>query len=299
MMGLNHLRAMIYCGETLLEVKSMLNHGQFKAWVEQNFQPEIGLGLRTCQRYMNKARQYRKVLENQGQVFDPNASILSFLENDNLFNAFQLFCNISGNVSHDDEHWGTPDSILIAVRKVLGSIDTDPCASQYFNTADPEGVSFDAQSDGLANQYDWRGNVYIAPGVRGDICRWLETANGMIKCGSIQAAVVLFPAVFTASIVKQLSGCPLCILSDPLIAKSMASGELATVKLTQPMAVALFANEPDIQRFFSAFRGLGAVYAPYGHPFEETSGIITAEVTSSKPARIQKHESNQTEQGTN
>lgn len=298
-MGLNHLRAMIYCGETLLEVKSMLKHGQFKAWVEKNFQPEIGLGLRTCQRYMNKAQQYRKFLDNQGQVFDSNATILSFLENDDLFNAFQLFCNIVGNVSQDGENWGTPDSILTAVRTVLGTIDCDPCASQHFNAADPAGVSFDVFSDGLANASAWRGNAYIAPGARVDICRWLEAANEMIKCGKIQAAIVLFPAVFNASIVKQLSGCPLCILSDPVMAKSMVFGELAITKLSQPMAVALLASEPNIEKFFSAFQGLGAVYAPYGHPFENISAITVAGVSKPKHARIQHQENNQAEQGTN
>lgn len=285
--GLNFLRAMIYCGEALLEVKSLFRHGQFKTWVEESFHSETGLSLRTCQRYMAKAREYRRFLEIQGQTVDSNASILSFLENDELFAQFSSLCVPVGNTRQDAEHWGTPDSILVATRQVLGTIDCDPCASPNFAANDPEGVAFDLKADGLSQAAKWQGNVYVAPGARVDIFPWLDKTKNSLENGHIQAAVVLLPAVFPAPIVKLLAGSPICILANAVIGKSFIEGAVSEITINQPMAVALLQETPDLNRFFVAFQKLGSVFVPYDQStsLSETEG--GSQVVNSGPARVE------------
>lgn len=60
--------------------------------------------------------------------------------------------------------WGTPADIVERARRVMGSINLDPCSSDYFNQvvqAEQHYSLDDRQEDGLA--LPWFGNVFCNP----------------------------------------------------------------------------------------------------------------------------------------
>ena len=275
--GVNHLKSMIHCGEALLEVKGLLEHGQFNKWVKSSFAPDTGLSLRTCQRYMAKAREFRKFLAKMEKSLDHDATVLSCLEDNDLFLAFTDQFASSDNITNDSEEWKTPSVVLDAARKVIGTIECDPCASPFFKITGANGAAFDKDANGLDASAIWQGSTFISPGLRLSILPWLEKATASISDGQVPSAIAFFPAQFSAAVVRVLVGNPICLLNGPLTTvayKNNVSGtSMGEFAINQAMAAAFIGAGKKAARFIDAFSKLGTVIVPVAHSEANESEI--------------------------
>lgn len=61
----------------------------------------------------------------------------------------------------ESDEWYTPADVIKAARAVLGVIDPDPASSAAANETVGAATYFDAEADGLAQE--WRGRVWCNP----------------------------------------------------------------------------------------------------------------------------------------
>ena len=262
--GIAHIRAIILCGELLLFAKSLVGHGNFNRWIEANFQADTGLSVRTAQRYIAKAKAFRKFLHSEGIKLDPNATTASFLDQDELLRQFANIPEFKSRLTQQTEEWGTPVEIQKAVQAVTSRIDCDPCASSHFNAADTDsGISFDKSADGLAENSRWIGNVYLAPGSRTNVVPWLTKANQQLQLGQIDSATALIPATFTPAVIDQLGQAVICILKKPLGVNAWRENNFMEIELSQPMAVVFLGPHKHAGNFATVFQTLGQVFWPH------------------------------------
>lgn len=93
--------------------------------------------------------------------------------------------NNSGN-----NEWYTPPNFIAAARETMGSIDTDPASSEVANKTVQAQQYFDAQADGLKQQ--WRGNVWMNPPYAQPlIADFAQALSDKYLSGEVEQACVL------------------------------------------------------------------------------------------------------------
>lgn len=82
-----------------------------------------------------------------------------------LGNEYVLACledkNVRGTKGTGENEWYTPEKHIELARRVLGEIDLDPASSEIAQRTVRAGKFFDADKDGLAQ--DWFGRVWLNP----------------------------------------------------------------------------------------------------------------------------------------
>ena len=278
--GTISIRANILCGEMLMYAKSIVGHGNFDNWIKENFSLESGLCLRTAQRYMAKARKFRKFLTGNGIHLEANTTAKSFLEQDDLLRQFLGTAEPTRKTMQFGDEWGTPTQLINALLSAIARIDCDPCVSEHFSAADRATATvYDETTDGLSDNNAWTGNVFVAPGTKCNPYPWLVKGNRELMQGNIESATFLIPAVFTPELAEQLTQSLFCILNKRLKVQVWNSTHVIELSLPDPIAIVFMGSAPLAIKFAESFQSLGRVYWPHKHEGSRT--VIANSVSAS------------------
>lgn len=224
-----------HCGELLIEAKSELPHGQWRAWVEAHCE----FSCRTARRYMQVAEELLRLRERWPRVASlPLRDVAHLLEKDNI------------HFSSDSPEWYTPAEIVGKAVDVLGAIDTDPCSNDKTNPNVPTGVHYDEHDDGLSQQ--WKGRVYMNPPYGRQIVDWVRRLCDQYRDESVAEAIALLPARTYTEWFALLRDYPRCFVRGRL----RFSGHANTAPF--PSMVVYLGHNVD--RFRAAFDDLGDLY---------------------------------------
>ena len=160
----------------------------------------------------------------------------------------------------------TPARYIEAARKVLETIDLDPASSEEANQTVRALKFYDAQSNGLKNQ--WRGRVWLNPPYNGGAQPFIEKLMDSIAAKSVTAAIVCLNSNSTDSKwFRPLWKCVLCFSYDRISFSGATANTHGTVFV-------YFGPHPDA--FAHHFRQFGAVVSEYEETASKTSGTGTA-----------------------
>jgi hypothetical protein len=100
--------------------------------------------------------------------------------------------------TNSSDEWYTPEVIMIPVRKVLQTIDLDPCSCEEANKVVKAAKIYTKEQDGLSKH--WQGKVWLNP-PRGTDERisvqeiWVKRLLQYYKAGNIPEAIFIVRAV--------------------------------------------------------------------------------------------------------
>ena len=263
-LALQTIRSAILCGMLLLRVKNLLPHGGFRSWVEESFEAETGLGLRTAQRYMNEARNFIDFANGRDHICETDDELQSHIDSPLLaeYDEQRKQSSLRGvAVKPDPNEWESPPEIIQAVRHVLGDIDCDPCALSTLNVTFAE-LNLTAEQDGLAGENPWPDSAWVCPGHDADIDPWYTKARSEMIVGNLKQAILCFPE--SALILPDdLLRHPVAITPTPLTVTFHHDGIKTQKPLsTRSLFVYLTTGAADIEKFAEAFRDIAVVFAP-------------------------------------
>ena len=89
------------------------------------------------------------------------------------------------------DEWFTPVKIIEAVRRVLGSIDTDPASCPVANDRVRARWYWSQMQSGLELRHAWVGNVFLNPPYNGVAVLFAQRLFREIQSGSVTAAIML------------------------------------------------------------------------------------------------------------
>lgn len=93
--------------------------------------------------------------------------------------------NLSGNIE-----WYTPAQYIVSAKKVMGSIDVDPCTSEFAQKTVMAATYYTLGNDGLSHA--WSGNVWLNPPYSASIVRsFVDKLLGHFALGDVQQAIML------------------------------------------------------------------------------------------------------------
>ena len=93
--------------------------------------------------------------------------------------------NLSGNIE-----WYTPPQYVESARKVMGSIDCDPCTSELAQQVVKADAWYTIETDGLAHK--WQGTVWMNPPYAAKIItRFVEKLLAHLSDGTVSQAIML------------------------------------------------------------------------------------------------------------
>lgn len=262
--GIQTVKNWIICGESLSEARSLLPHGQFSTWVKENFHEFTGLSLRTAQRYMRTANQFREFLHDHVESKDSNAGLLTHLDKPSLEEFYTEFNDRparSSNQAPDPNAWVTDPRVIKAVHELLEGIECDPCSS-----SDPEiprigQINYSVNDNGLADSSPWMHTVWAAPGHDGDMVQWFEKARNEMAKGNLRQAVLCLPENLL-QIPEDLLSFPIALTTTPMTVTFHENGTAVSRPLPTRSLFVYLAQKPNIARFTEAFRDIGVVYSP-------------------------------------
>jgi hypothetical protein len=171
--------------------------------------------------------------------------------------------------SHSNE-WYSPDDVLDRVKRLFEprGIDLDPCSTADANTRVGALTFFDLEANGLADENEWRGNVYINPPFGVQDGQSLQSLF-FSKCireyhaGRIAQAVVLLKAAVGYSWFPSVLEWPVCFVTRRLSfvrPPSVNAGELQWGAGKQnPHGSVVVYMGPDVARFVEIFREMGGI----------------------------------------
>ncbi|WP_437191002.1 hypothetical protein [Planctomicrobium sp. SH527] len=269
--GLDGLKTMILCGVLLQKIKDSLKHGQFKPWLEKNFEPSTGLGVRTAQRYMAKANAFLDLIRHRELEYKSTKDLEDYLETPVLVE-FSESVNVSNTCSNigsrnlnappDPNDWESPAAVIAAVKKVLGTIQCDPCALTDLERPSVAEINYSAKEDGLSEANPWEGTAWICPGHETDAIAWYEKARSEMARGVLQEAIICLPES-TLSLPGDLFWFPVAITPKPLTVTFCERGTESHRSLpTRSLFVYMAPQMPDAKKFARAFEHIAAVFAP-------------------------------------
>ena len=170
--------------------------------------------------------------------------------------------------------WYTPTHILDLVREVFspGGIDLDPCTTADANSRVRATCTFDVQTDGLADESKWAGNVFVNPpfGMRAG-----HSMQGLFfdRCareygnGSIQQAVLLLKVGVGYRWFETVLRWPVCFLHGRLAfvqpvtqVADAPAGELCWgARVQNPHGSIVVYMGPGVAKFARVFGRVGSV----------------------------------------
>lgn len=262
--GIQTIKNWIICGESLLEAKSLLPHGQFSDWIKENFHESTGLGKRTAQRYMRTAIQFRKFLRDHIESNESNAGLLTYLDKPSLEEFYTEINDRSARSlsnAPDPNSWVTHPQIIKAVDELLEGIECDPCS-----TSDPESprigqINYTVKDNGLADSSPWTHTAWVNPGHEGDMVPWFEKARNEMAKGNLRQAVLCLPENLL-QLPDDLLLYPIALTTKPMTVTFHEKGTTISRPLPTRSIFIYLANKPNVARFTEAFRDIGVVFSP-------------------------------------
>jgi hypothetical protein len=101
----------------------------------------------------------------------------------------KLFVHGSHNLSGKIE-WYTPLQYIVSARNVMGSIDLDPCTSEYAQKTIQAATYYTIETDGLA--HPWAGTVWMNPPYASKIITaFVDKLLGHLSNGDVTQAILL------------------------------------------------------------------------------------------------------------
>ena len=169
--------------------------------------------------------------------------------------------------------WYTPTHILDLVREVFspGVIDLDPCTTAAANSRVRATRTYDAHADGLADESEWAGSVFVNPpfGLRGG-----HSMQGLFfdRCvrefykGSIKQAILLLKVGVGYRWFQTVLQWPVCVLHErlsfvqPVTRQANATGELCWgARVQNPHGSIVVYMGPSVAKFARVFGRVGSV----------------------------------------
>lgn len=255
----------IACGFLLLQIKQMMKHGEFTAWVEKTAQTEIGFGMRTVQRYKRLAEDFIKLAMSRGHSCETEQDLQQHLNSDIVadFDATQQQKRAERRIAQiDPNDWHSPQPVLAAVKSVLGEIECDPCALSDEWATNLAEINITAAMDGLAEAIAWGRTSWVCPGHEVDPEPWFAKAQTELAAGNLEQAVLCVPES-ALTLPVDLLRYPIAVTSSPLTVTLRRSGRTLERQLpTRSLFVYMTAAEADLELFARAFCDIAVVFAP-------------------------------------
>lgn len=167
-------------------------------------------------------------------------------------------------LSKTAEHY-TPSWLVEAARRVMGSIDTDPCSCEEAQKTVKAGTYFTKEQDGL--KQEWHGNVFVnPPGGRGVPQAFWRKLMQERSLGNARRFVWLAFNISHLRTLQQvwvpgLEGCLLCVPERRI----PFSGNNPTKDNAVLFGGATTVNEHVA--FYDAFSAYGAIWGPRHAPW--------------------------------
>lgn len=113
-------------------------------------------------------------------------------------------------MTSDSPLWYTPPHILDLARKVMGSIDLDPCSNEFGTTGAT--VCLTEQDDGL--KWDWFKSAFLNPPYGREISAWIDKYNEQVP--NMTNCIQLLPARTDTKWFQSMNYDVLCFLKGRL-----------------------------------------------------------------------------------
>ena len=93
--------------------------------------------------------------------------------------------NLSGKIE-----WYTPEKYIVSARKVMGSIECDPCTSKLVQELIKASRYYTIDTDGLS--HDWKDTIWLNPPYTAAIVtKFVDKLLGHLATGSVTQAIML------------------------------------------------------------------------------------------------------------
>jgi hypothetical protein len=223
--------AALCVGRSILACKPLLEHGEHQSFVLQHFCEPLQVDLRTVQRYCALAKSMDSLCEkiHSGEIevkdFDERTCLqgLGFAEARDMVR--HLLNGDEGQnrdsstkmiPQPDRNDWSMPEDIVSRCLDLLSVVNVDPFCIPQINTFDAE-TCVTRPSDGLSNEYPWKGNMVLNPGFHqtqlGDVAHRLVTEY---LGGNVQQAITLLPACLKSHYAQILREFPRVFINQDL-----------------------------------------------------------------------------------
>lgn len=217
-------------GVLLNQLANILPHGQVQITISERFCKPNNVSMRTVQRYQFIANRCGKLLEelrkaNKDLQDLTDEEILSRLTINEAYELSRRLMKIDldkhpGDTTKvpkpDPNGWVTPKNLAELVGEFLKVVDLDPCSVANENT--PLALNqIVAPTDGLASEVEWKGRVWINPGVKNiNHGPWAERLLHEYQNGNVDEGLILLPACTNASYANKLRQFPRAFTTGPL-----------------------------------------------------------------------------------
>jgi hypothetical protein len=154
--------------------------------------------------------------------------------------------------SASSPEWYTDELIINSTRKVLGTIDLDPCSDP--DRRIPARRHFTAEDDGLSQS--WEGRVYLNPPYGRDLAEWIRKLREEYP-RAVKEAILLLPSRTDTEFFAMLAEFASCFCF--IRGRLTFSGHENAAPF--PSLIAYVGERTP--RFASTFSKLGALFVPY------------------------------------
>jgi DNA N-6-adenine-methyltransferase Dam len=158
--------------------------------------------------------------------------------------------------SQTTNEWYTPQIYTAMARKVMGSIDLDPCTAALPQTWICATKCLTIEQDGL--RYRWRGNVWLNPPFA-DTARWLTHLESEYSQGFTRQAVVLCNSNLGYNWYEEFyRKWPICLVRDRIRFINEAGMAIGQAKRGQTFAYL----GQNYRAFIDEFKAIGRILLP-------------------------------------
>lgn len=154
--------------------------------------------------------------------------------------------------------WYTPSEVVEAARRVLGSIDLDPCSCPEADSVVNAGVYYTIENDGLSHSMDWTAEtLFMNPPYGNEVDDWANRLVYEFEDGNVKKAIAILPARTDTEWFRSFAEFPKCFVAGRL--KFWGPNDNGNSATFPTVIVALGCNLAD---FAVEFEEFGDIYIP-------------------------------------